>query len=142
MTSDEHLRALAALEVVAKGGDEEELMALAGDDGEHPLPALLVAYGRHTLQRILLAVFGADDTMSRDEITLRVDEINEDPLARMTFALTSTLRTQAASAGNSPVAAKQIGMSLLLAVHALTGADTDDALTLLRALRGEALRDA
>lgn len=48
LTDDEHLRALAALEAVVENNDDA-LAVLAGGDGERPLPALLAAYGQHTL---------------------------------------------------------------------------------------------
>lgn len=139
LTDDEHLRALAALEAVV-GNDDDALTALAGDVGERPLPRLLAAYGQHTLHRILIAAFGIDAAMSRDETGRLVAEINADPMARMVFVLTDALHNQAAAAGGDPVTAKLIGGSILLAIHAFTDADNHDALTLLRALRNEVFR--
>ncbi|MDK0524879.1 hypothetical protein [Streptomyces sp. ML-6] len=139
LTDDEHLRSLAALEAVV-GDDDDVLEILAGGDGERPLPALLAAYGQHTLHRILVAAVGIDATTDYDETGRLVAEINSDPMARMVFALTDALHTQAALAGDDPAAAKPIARSILLAIHAFTDADTQDALTLLRALRNEVLR--
>lgn len=140
LTDDEHLRALAALEAVVENRDEA-LDALAGGTGERPLPALLAAYGQHTLHRILIHAFGINATMDYDETGRLVAEINADPMARMTFALTDSLHNQAALAGHDPATAKRIARSVLLAIHAFTDADNHDALTLLRALRNEVLRD-
>lgn len=140
LTDDEHLRALAALEAVVENRDEA-LTALAGGTGERPLPALLAAYGQHTLHRILIQAFGITATMDYDETGRLVAEINADPMARMTFALTDALHNQAALAGRDPATAKRIARSVLLAIHAFTDADNHDALTLLRALRSEVLRD-
>jgi hypothetical protein len=139
LTADEHLRALAALEAVVKNNDEA-LTVLAGSTGERPLPALLAAYGQHTLHRILIAASGIDATMNRDETGRLVAEINSDPMARMVFTLTDALHNQAAPAGNDPATAKLIARSILLAIHAFTDADNQDALTLLHALRNEILR--
>ncbi|MGW2051965.1 hypothetical protein ACWCPF_43625 [Streptomyces sp. NPDC001858] len=139
LTGDEHLRALAALEAVV-GNDDEGLAALAGGAGERPLPVLLAAYGQHTLHRILIAAFGIDATMDYDETGRLVAEINADPLARMVFVLTDALHNQAALAGDDATTAKLVARSILLAIHAFTDADDQDALTLLRALRNEALQ--
>jgi len=139
LTGDEHLRALAALEAVV-GDNDDALTVLAGGAGERPLPALLAAYGQHTLHRILISAFGIDATMDYDETGRLVAEINADPMARVVFVLTDALHNQAALAGNDPVNAKLIGRSILLAIHAFTDADDQDALTLLRALRSEVLR--
>ncbi|MFD9869082.1 hypothetical protein ACFXI8_26535 [Streptomyces niveus] len=139
LTTDEHLRALAALEAVV-GDKDEALAALAGDTGERPLPALLAAYGQHTLHRILIQAFGIDATTTYDETGRLVSEINSDPMARIVFVLTDALHNQAALAGHDPTAAKLIGRSLLLAIHAFTDADNDDALALLRALRSQVLQ--
>jgi hypothetical protein len=115
------------------------LAVLAGGAGERPLPVLLAAYGQRTLHRILIAAFDIDATTDYDETGRLVAEINSDPMARMAFVLTDALHNQAALAGDDPVTAKLIGGSILLAIHAFTDAD-DDALTLLRALRNEALQ--
>ncbi|MDX3165792.1 hypothetical protein PV516_18580 [Streptomyces scabiei] len=139
LTRDEHLRALAALEAVV-GNNDDALAVLAGDAHERPLPTLLAAYGQHTLHRILIKAFGIDATMDHDETGRLVTEINSDPTARIVFLLTDALHNQAALAGQDPVTAKLIGGSILGAIHAFTDADNDDALTLLRALRNEALR--
>ncbi|MFJ4637640.1 hypothetical protein ACIP69_18700 [Streptomyces hygroscopicus] len=139
LTGDEHLRALAALEAVV-GNNDDALTVLAGGAGERPLPALLAAYGQHTLHRILIAAFGIDATMDYDETGRLVAEINKDPMARLVFVLTDALRNQAALVGDDPATAKLVGRSILLAIHAFTDADNQDALTLLRALRNEALR--
>ncbi|WDN56024.1 hypothetical protein [Streptomyces clavuligerus] len=66
-------------------------------------------------------------------------------MARMVFVLTDALHNQAALAGHDPAIAKLIGGSILGTIHAFTAftdADTQDALTLLRALRHEVLRGA
>ncbi|GAB2891888.1 hypothetical protein [Streptomyces mayteni] len=139
LTDDEHLRALAALEAVV-GNNDDVLTVLAGGAGERPLPALLAAYGQHTLHRILISAFGIDATMDYDETGRLVAEINSDPMARMVFVLTDALHNQAALAGDDPVTAKLVARSILLAIHAFTDADDRDALTLLRALRNEVLR--
>ncbi|MFG2887586.1 hypothetical protein ACGFYV_35805 [Streptomyces sp. NPDC048297] len=139
LTDDEHLRALAALEATV-GNDEDALTALVGRSGERPLPALLAAYGQHTLHRILIAAFGIDAAMDHDETGRLVAEINSDPMARLVFTLTDALYNQAAPAGDDPATAKLIARSILLAIHAFTDADNDDALTLLRALRNEVLQ--
>ncbi|EDY52683.1 hypothetical protein [Streptomyces clavuligerus] len=141
LTHDEHLRALAALQAVV-GNDDHTLALLTGEAGERPLPALLAAYGQHTLHRVLLSAFGIDGTMDRDETRRLVSEINGDPMARMVFVLTDALHNQAALAGHDPASAKLIGGSILGAIHAFTDADSEDALTLLRALRHEVLRGA
>ncbi|MFC8069725.1 hypothetical protein [Streptomyces sp. NPDC057293] len=139
LADDEHLRALAALEAVAQD-DDEALAALAGRAGERPLPALLAAYGQHTLHRILIAASGIDATMDYDETGRLVAEINSDPMARVVFVLTDALHNQAARAGDDPATAKLVARSILLAIHAFTDADDHDALTLLRALRTEVLQ--
>ncbi|MGW2051931.1 hypothetical protein ACWCPF_43455 [Streptomyces sp. NPDC001858] len=139
LTDDEHLRALAALEAVV-GNNDEALAALAGREGERPLPALLASYGQHTLHRILIAAFGIDATMDYDETGRLVAEINSDPMARVVFVLTDALHNQASLAGDDPATAKLVAGSVLLAIHAFTDADDQDALTLLHALRNEVLR--
>ncbi|MFG2732551.1 hypothetical protein [Streptomyces canus] len=139
LTDDEHLRALAALEAIV-GNNDDALAILAGGAGERPPPALLAAYGQHTLHRALIATFGIDATMDYDETGRLVAEINSDPTARMVFVLTDALHNQAALAGDDPATAKLIAGSILLAIHAFTSADNQDALTLLRALRNEVLR--
>lgn len=139
LTDDEHLRALAALEATV-GNDDDALAVLANGPGERPLPALLAAYGQHTLHRILIAAFGIDATMDYDETGRLVTEINSDPTARIVFVLTDALHNQAALAGSDPAAAKLIAGSVLLAIHAFTDADDQDALTLMRALRHEILQ--
>ncbi|MFG2681293.1 hypothetical protein [Streptomyces sp. NPDC048392] len=139
LTGDEHLRALAALEATV-GNDDNALAVLASAPGERPLPALLAAYGQHTLHRILIAAFGTDATMDYDETGRLVAEINSDPTARIVFVLTDALHNQAALAGDDPAAAKLIAGSILLAIHAFTDADNQDALTVLHALRNEVLQ--
>nr|WP_011116944.1 hypothetical protein [Streptomyces violaceoruber]AAO50189.1 hypothetical protein [Streptomyces violaceoruber] len=140
LTTDEHLRALAALEAVVQNNDGA-LEVLAGGAPERPLAALLAAYGQHTLHRVLLAAYGVEATMTRDETGQRVAELNGDPMARIVFLLADSLHYQAVLAGDDDlVTAKRIGGSILLAIHAFTDADNQDALTLLRALRNEALR--
>ncbi|MFJ7242715.1 hypothetical protein ACIQWB_37115 [Streptomyces olivaceus] len=139
LTNDDHLRALAALEAVVQNNDSG-LQVLAGGEHERPLAALLAAYGKHTLERVLLAAFGIEATMTRDETGQRVAELNGDPMARIVFLLADSLHHQAALAGDDLVTAKRIGGSILLAIHAFTDADDQDALTLLRALRNEALQ--
>jgi hypothetical protein len=139
LTGDEHLRALAALEATV-GNDDDALAVLASAPGERPLPALLAAYGQHTLHRILIAAFGIDATMDYDETGRLVAEINSDPTARIVFVLTDALHNQAALAGDDPAAAKLIAGSILLAIHAFTDADNQDALTVLHALRNEVLQ--
>lgn len=125
LTDDEHLRALAALEAVV-GNHDDVLAVLAGGAGERPLPALLAAYGQHTLHRILIRAFGIDATMDYDETGRLVAEVNSDPMARMVFVLTDALHNQAALAGDDPAAAKLIGGSILLAIQAWTDADNHD----------------
>ncbi|MFD3422046.1 hypothetical protein [Streptomyces decoyicus] len=139
LTNDDHLRALAALEAVVQNNDDA-LKALAGGAHERPLAALLAAYGKHTLHGVLLAAFGIEATMTRDETGQRVAELNGDPTARIVFLLTDSLHHQAALAGDDLVTAKRIGGSILLAVHVFTDADNQDALTLLRALRNQVLQ--
>ncbi|MEU9791109.1 hypothetical protein AB0E27_10800 [Streptomyces sparsogenes] len=60
-------------------------------------------------------------------------------MARIVFLLTDSLHHQAALAGDDLVT-KRIGGSILLAIHAFTDADNQDALTLLRALRSQVLQ--
>ncbi len=139
LTGEEHLRALAALEAVV-GDNDDALTVLAGGAGERPLPTLLAAYGQHTLHRILIAAFGIDATTDYDETGRLVAEINSDPMARIVFVLTDALHNQAALAGDDPATAKLVARSILLAIHAFTDADNQDALALLRALRNEVLR--
>ncbi|MFJ1588396.1 hypothetical protein ACIOC1_34360 [Streptomyces sp. NPDC088197] len=140
LTDDEHLRALAALEAVVGNNDTGLAVLAASGAGEKPLPELLAAYGKHTLERILVAAFGITSGMDRSEMGPRLAELNADPQARLTFLLAEALRQQAALAGDDLVTAKHIGRSVLGAVHAFTDADDSDALTLLRALRSEVLR--
>ena len=139
LTNDDHLRALAALEAVVQN-DDGALKALVGGARERPLAALLAAYGQHTLHRVLLAAFGIEATMTYDETGQRVAELNGDPMARIVFLLADSLHHQAILAGGDLVTAKRIGGSVLLAIHAFTDADNQDALALLRALRNEALQ--
>ncbi|MCV2463949.1 hypothetical protein OEB94_32260 [Streptomyces sp. ICN988] len=139
LTTDDHLRALAALEAVVQNNDAA-LEVLAGGAHERPLAALLAAYGQHTLHRVLLAAFGVEATMTRNETGLRVAELNGDPMARIVFLLADSLHHQAVLAGDDLATAKRIGGSILLAIHAFTDADNQDALALLHALRIEALR--
>jgi hypothetical protein len=139
LTDDEHLRALAALEAVVVN-DDAALAVLAGGVGERLLPELLAAYGKHTLERILVAAFGITSETGHGEMGPRLAELNADPQARLTLLLTEALRQQAALAGDDLATAKRIGISVLGAVHAFTDADDSDALTLLRALRNEVLR--
>ncbi|MEU8812564.1 hypothetical protein ACN6K5_002170 [Streptomyces violaceoruber] len=139
LTNDDHLRALAALEAVVQN-DDGALKALVGGAHERPLAALLAAYGQHTLHRVLLAAFGIEATMTHDETGQRVAELNGDPMARIVFLLTDSLHHQAILAGDDLVTAKRIGGTVLLAIHAFTDADNQDALALLRALRNEALQ--
>ncbi|MFE0489267.1 hypothetical protein [Streptomyces griseoaurantiacus] len=108
--------------------------------GRAPLAPLLAAYGQHTLHRVLLAAFGIKATMTHDETGQRVAEFNGDPMARIAFLLTDSLHHQAVLAGNNLVTATRIGGSVLLAIHAFTDADIQDAWALLRALRNEAFR--
>ncbi|MEU9759002.1 hypothetical protein AB0D98_04200 [Streptomyces sp. NPDC047987] len=116
------------------------LEVLAGGAHERPLAALLAAYGKHTLHSVLLAAFGIEATMTRDETGQRVAELNGDPMARIVFLLTDSLHHEAVLAGDDLVTAKRIGKSILLAIHAFTDADNPDALTLLRALRSQVLQ--
>ncbi|MFC7934382.1 MULTISPECIES: hypothetical protein [Streptomyces] len=139
LTTDDHLRAVAALEAVVQNNDGA-LKALAGGAHERPLAALLAEYGKHTLHRVLLAAFGIEATTTLDETGQRVAALNGDPTARIVFLLTDSLHHQADLAGDDLVTAKRIGTSILLAIHAFTDADNQDALTLLRALRDEALQ--
>ncbi|MEU2856558.1 hypothetical protein [Streptomyces syringium] len=141
LTNDDHLRALAALEAVV-GNNDDGLAVLAGGGGAHerPLPALLAAYGQHTLHRVLIAAFGIDATMTHDETGRLVAEINSDPMARVVFLLTDALHNQAALAGDDLATAKRISGSILGAIHVFTDADNHDALALLRALRNEVLQ--
>lgn len=138
LTDDEHLRALAALEAVT-ANDDDALAVLAGGEGERPLPMLLASYGQHTLRRLIIAAFGISSATDHDETGRLLAEVNSDPQARLLFVLTEALRNQAAAAGNDPITTKQIARSILMAIHAFTDADNDDALTLLRALRNEVL---
>jgi hypothetical protein len=114
--------------------------SLRGVRGERPLPELLAVYGRHTLERILVAAFGITATTDGGETSRLVAELNADPQARLAFLLAEALRQQAALAGDDLATAKRIGISVLGAVHAFTDADDSDALTLLRGLRNEVLR--
>ncbi|MFE9539750.1 hypothetical protein [Streptomyces sp. NPDC006691] len=77
--------------------------------------------------------------MDCDETGRLVAEINSDPLARIVFVLTDALHNQAVPAGSDPATAKLVARSILLAIHAFTDADKQDALALLRALRNEVL---
>lgn len=129
LTHDEHLSALAALEAIV--GNSDALKVLAGSARERPLPALLAAYGQHTLHRILVAAFGIDATMDCDETGRLVAEINSDPMARIALPLTDALHNQAALASKGLITAKLIGGAILGAIHAFTDADNHDALTLL-----------
>ncbi|MFC8076845.1 hypothetical protein ACFUN8_15085 [Streptomyces sp. NPDC057307] len=138
LTDDEHLRALAALEAVV-GNDDDGLAVLAGGADERPLPALLAAYGQHTLHRILISAFGIDATTDYDETGRLLSAISSDPMARIVFLLTDALHNQAELAGDDPATAERIARSTLLAIDAFTDADNNDALTLLRALRNEVL---
>ncbi|MEU4986527.1 hypothetical protein ACWDYK_14565 [Streptomyces anthocyanicus] len=52
----------------------------------------------------------------------------------------TSLHHQAVLASDDLATAKRVGGSILLAIHAFTDADNQDALALLRALRIEALR--
>ncbi|MEU0273127.1 hypothetical protein [Streptomyces sp. NPDC006307] len=61
-------------------------------------------------------------------------------MARFVFLLTDSLHHQTALVGDDLVTAKRIGGSLLLAIHAFTNADNQDALALLRALRRQVLQ--
>jgi hypothetical protein len=140
LTDDEHLRALAALEAVVGNNDAGLAVLAAGSAGERPLPELLAAYGKHTLERILVAAFGITSEAGRGEMGPRLAELNADPQARLTFLLAEALRQQAVLAGNDLATAKRIGISVLGAVNAFTDSDDSDALTLLRALRNEVLR--
>ncbi|MFD8919420.1 hypothetical protein ACFV0Y_16575 [Streptomyces sp. NPDC059569] len=137
LTDDEHLRALAALEAIS-GNKADTLAVLAGGPGERPLPALLAAYGEHTIHRVLLAAFGIDATTGRDEFGRLLAELNGDPQAQLAFVLITTLREQAALAGNDPAAARVIGSAILGAVNAFT--EDHDTLALLRALRRQVLQ--
>ncbi|WP_424862982.1 hypothetical protein [Streptomyces sp. MMS24-I29] len=139
LTDDEHLRALAALEAVV-GDNDDDLAVLVAGAGERPLPTLLAAYGQHTLHRILIAAVGIDATMDYDETGRLTAEVDPDPMARVVFVLTDALHNQAACAGEDLVTAKLIGRSILGAIRAFTDADTQDALTLLCALRNEVLQ--
>ncbi|MFE9123723.1 hypothetical protein [Streptomyces sp. NPDC007172] len=60
-------------------------------------------------------------------------------MARIVFVLTDALHNQAVPAGSDPVTAKLVARSILLAIHAFTDADNQDALALLRGLRNEVL---
>ncbi|WP_432091477.1 hypothetical protein [Streptomyces sp. NRRL F-5630] len=139
LTHDDNLRALAALEAVVQN-DDGALRVLAGGEHERPLAALLAAYGKHTLERVLVAAFGIEATTTRDETGQRLTELNGDPTARVVFLLNDSLHHQAALAGDDLVTAKRIGGTILLAIHAFTDADDQDALTLLRALRSQVLQ--
>lgn len=140
LTDDDHLRALAALEAIVGDNDASLAVLGAGSEGERPLPALLAAYGRHTLERILVAAFGITASTDSGESSRLVAELNADPQARLTFLLAEALRQQAALVGDDLATAKRIGISVLGAVHAFTDADDSDALTLLRGLRNDVLR--
>ncbi|MET9983994.1 hypothetical protein [Streptomyces rochei] len=91
LTNDDHLRALAALEAVVQN-DDGALEILAGGALERPLAALLAAYGKHTLERVLLSAFDIEATMTHDETGQRVAELNSDPMARIVFLLLFTVR--------------------------------------------------
>jgi hypothetical protein len=135
LTQDDSLRAVAALEAISKD-DDTRLTVLTGP-GERPLPDLLAAYGQHVLQRLMLAAFGADPTMGADEIRHITAEINADQQARIVFLLADTLKKWAATAGDEPVVAKQIGTTVLLAV----GEHVDgDVQVVLQALRAQVLQ--
>ncbi|MFD6935275.1 hypothetical protein ACFWAP_03835 [Streptomyces goshikiensis] len=140
LTDDDHLRALAALEAIVGNNDAGLAVLAAGNDGERPLPALLAVYGRHTLERILVAASGLTPSTDSAESSRLVAELNAHPQARLTFLLAEALRQQAALAGDDLATAKRIGISVLGAVHAFTDADDSDALTLLHELRNEVLR--
>ncbi|MEV7654703.1 hypothetical protein AB0O39_11080 [Streptomyces anulatus] len=141
LSDDEHLRALAALEAVI-GNNDSGLATLAGNADERPLPELLAVYGRHTLERILLAAFGITTATHDHDISHLVAELNAEPQARLTFLLADALRQQAELAGDDLATAKRIGISVLGAIGAFTDADESDAMTLLRGLRNQVLRSA
>jgi hypothetical protein len=88
------------------------------------------------LQRVLSATSAAGLAGSRPPA---VRELNAAPQARLSFLLIDSLHQQAALAGPDSARAKHIGISILGTVHAFTDAGADDALTLLRALRNQAL---
>lgn len=138
LTTDENLRAVAALEAIA-GNQDDALTALAdlASPGERPLPDLLAAYGQHVLQRLMLAAFGADPTMGADEIRRITAEINADQQARIVFLLADTLKKWASNADGDLAVAKQIGTTVLLAVGAFVD---DDVQVVLQALRAQVLQ--
>ncbi|MFG2600668.1 hypothetical protein [Streptomyces sp. NPDC048462] len=140
LTDDDQLRALAALEAIVGNNDAGLAVLRTGSEGERPLPALLAAYGRHTLERILVAAFGITASTDSEESSRLVAELNADPQARLTFLLAEALRQQAALVGDDLATAKRIGISVLGAVHAFTDADDSGALTLLHGLRNEVLQ--
>lgn len=100
LTDDEHLRALAALEAVVGNNDTGLAVLAAGSAAEKPLPELLAAYGKHTLERILVAAFGITSETGHGEMGPRLAELNADPQARLTFLLAEALRQQAVLAGD------------------------------------------
>ncbi|MCF2131002.1 hypothetical protein L1I79_31945 [Strepomyces sp. STD 3.1] len=61
-------------------------------------------------------------------------------MARIVFLLADSLHHQAALAGDDLITSKRISHSVLLAIHAFTDADDQDAVTLLRALRNQVLQ--
>ncbi|MFF7154349.1 hypothetical protein [Streptomyces sp. NPDC008139] len=140
LTDDEHLRALAALEAVVGNNDAGLAVLAASGAGERPLPELLAAYGKHTLERILVAAFGITSETGHGEMGPRLAELNADPQACLVFLLADALHQQAVLTGDDLATAKRIGISVLGVVHAFTDADDSEALTLLRALRNEVLR--
>ncbi|MFI9329299.1 hypothetical protein ACIGZJ_17355 [Kitasatospora sp. NPDC052868] len=92
---------------------------LAGGADERPLPALLAAYGQHTLHRILIAAFGINATTDYDETGRPVAAINSDPMARMVFVLARDLGPRMLDGepgqGFGPGRAAQLGRVVLRA---------------------------
>ncbi|MFF2631140.1 hypothetical protein ACFVUN_35905 [Kitasatospora griseola] len=75
-----------------------------------------------------------DDGLQQPTQLGRIDSLD------LPLVLTDALHNQAALAGDGPANAKLVARSILLAIHAFTDADDQDALTLLRAPRNEVLQ--
>jgi hypothetical protein len=130
LTTDEQLRALAALEAIA-AGDDVALTVLAAP-GERPLPALLSAYGQDSLHRLLIAAFKIGPDTSDADRAERLAELNNDQQARLVFILINSLHQFADYARDDLAAAKAIGQTVLDVMGLLTAHDTAVILLVMR----------
>jgi hypothetical protein len=88
------------------GGRRRERRRRSGGTGERPLSELLAVYGKHTLERTLVAAFGITSETGHGEMGLRLAELIADPQARLTFLLAEALRQQAGLAGDDLATAR------------------------------------